>query len=41
MTMPRRAQPTSRVAYHGKVSFAVRGDWHGYWFTPGVPVAMS
>lgn len=41
MTMTRRAQPASRVVRNDSVAFAVRGDWHGYWFTPGVPVAMS
>lgn len=41
MTMTRRAQPDSRDARNGSVAFAVRGYWHGYWFTPGVPVAMS
>lgn len=41
MTMTRRAQPAARVACNRSVAFVVRGGWHGYWFTPGVPVAMS
>ncbi|WP_284047719.1 hypothetical protein [Halomonas gemina] len=41
MSMTRRAQPELCVARSGSVAFVVRGDWYGYWFIPGVPVAMS
>jgi len=41
MTMTRRDHPVSYVACKGSVAFAVSGDWFGYWFTPGVPMAMS
>ncbi|WP_280546348.1 MULTISPECIES: hypothetical protein [unclassified Halomonas] len=41
MTMIHRTQPAFRVARNGSGAFAVRGYWFGYWFIPGVPVAMS
>ncbi|TDO06101.1 MULTISPECIES: hypothetical protein [Halomonas] len=41
MTMNRHAQPASHVARNASVACAVRGDWHGFWFIPEVPVAIS
>ncbi len=41
MTMTHRARPAFHVARNGSEAFAVCGYWSGYWFTPGVPVAMS
>lgn len=41
MTMIHRAKPTCRDACIGAGRVGMRGYWYGYWFTPGVPVAMS